>query len=381
MARIVVLGSHAESLVIFRFDMLQALARQHEVIACIPPAAEHAANQQVQEKLQTLGITVKHVSLKRTGLNPFDDLKSIYNLYKVFKQLQPDVLFAYTAKPVVFGSIAGKMARVPRIYSMITGLGSYFIHNDLKSKCVCDVMSGLYQIGLLFNAKVFFQNNDDVAEFAQRRIFNDPARTVVTNGSGVNLDYFQYLPHATTKITFLLTARFIVDKGILEYLQAAEQIKQQYPHVEFLLVGWFDGKESAIAPETIQKYVNKGIVQYLGKRDDVRPALAQANVFVLPSYREGTPKTVLEAMACGRAIIATDVPGCRETVVHGENGFLIPARNVASLRDAMEKFIINPTLAVDMGKRSRMIAEHKFDVKQVNQILLNAMELVDAAVY
>ncbi|HSX19741.1 MAG TPA: glycosyltransferase, partial [Gammaproteobacteria bacterium] len=164
-------------------------------------------------------------------------------------------------------------------------------------------------------------------------------------------------------------------KGVMEYLSAAAQIKQQYPHVEFLLVGWFENKDEAIQPTTIQAYIDQGIVKYLGKLDDVRPALAQTSVFVLPSYREGTPKTVLEAMACGRAIISTDVPGCREAVVHGDNGLLVPARDIASLRAALEEFIINPTRIVSMGKRSREIAEAKYDVNQVNKVIFAAMGL------
>lgn len=374
MAKILILGSHAESLIIFRHDMLQALAQQHEVVACVPDAKTHAITYAVQQKLQNIGVRYRSIQLDRTGLNPYYDLGTIYALYKLFKQERPDQVFSYTGKPVIFGSISAKLAGVPQIFSMITGLGSYFIHSDYKSRVIRWIMSTLYKIALSFNTKVFFQNPDDIADFAKHRIFNDPSRTILTNGSGVNLDHYKEIALPQDKISFLLTSRFILAKGVLEYLQAAEQIKQKYPHIEFLLVGWYETKAEAIQPTVIQEYVDRGIVKYLGKLDDVRPALAQTSVFVLPSYREGTPKTVLEAMACGRAIITTDVPGCRETVVDGENGLLVPARDIASLHAAIEKFIINPSMITNMGQRSREIAVAKYDVKQVNRVIIEAME-------
>lgn len=368
MARILVLGSHAESLIIFRYDMLLAMAQQHEVIACVPDASLA-----VIERLEAIGIECLDVKLARTGLNPWADIKTLCQLYEIFKLVRPDQVFSYTGKPVIYGSIAAKLAGVPQIFSMITGVGSYFVHKDIKSRIVRGIMSNLYKIALSFNTKVFFQNTDDIKDFANFKIFNDLNRTVITNGSGVNLQQFANQPLPTDKIRFLLTARFILAKGVMEYLAAAQEIKQQYPEVEFLLVGWYENKDEAIQPSVIQSYIDQGIIRYLGKLDDVRPALAQASVFVLPSYREGTPKTVLEAMACGRAIVSTDVPGCRETVIVGENGYLVPARDITSLRQALEKFIIDPDLIKSMGQRSREIATSKYDVVQVNNIILNAM--------
>lgn len=368
MAKILVLGSHADSLIIFRFDMLQAMAQHHQVIAAVPNASAS-----VQQKLQSIGVAYINVNIERTGLNPVFDLLTIYKLYKIFIQVRPDQLFAYNSKPVIFGSIAAKLAKVPQIYSMITGLGSYFVHNDFKARMVRGIMSVLYKLALSVNTMVFFQNQDDIADFARYKIFNDAARTMQTNGSGVNLKLFTNLSIPSDKIKFLLTARFIRAKGVMEYLIAAEVVKQRYPEAEFLLVGWFEDKDESIAPAVIQEYVDKGVIKFLGKLDDVRIALEQASVFVLPSYREGTPKTVIEAMACGRAIITTDVPGCRETVVPNENGFLIPAKDITSLQTAMEKFIINPILITQMGQRSREMAVTKYDVVQVNKIILQTM--------
>lgn len=368
MAKILVLGNHIDSLIIFRLDMLIAMSKQHEVIACAPES-----NLEVIEKLKSLRIAYVPVKLTRTGLNPFADLQTLYNLYKTFKKIKPDSVFLYNSKPVIYGSIAAKLANIKQIYSMITGVGSYFVHNDFKSKVVRGIMSTLYKLALSLNTKVFFQNRDDIADFATAHIFNNKNKTVLTPGSGVNLEHFTQLPLPHEKICFILTARFIIAKGVVEYLTAAKQIKQQYPEVEFLLVGWHETKDESIQPALIQSYIDQGIIQYLGKLEDVRPALAHSSVFVLPSYREGIPKTVLEAMACGRAIISTNVPGCRETVVPGVNGFLVPARDIASLRAAMEEFIIKPELITQMGQRSRELVVEKYDVNQVNKIILDAM--------
>lgn len=370
MAKILVLGSHAESLVNFRKEMLRDMARENKVVACVPDA-----NAYVLQQLEGMGIEYQNIQLARTGLNPFADLITIYKLYKIIKQQHITAIFSYTSKPVIFGSIAAKLAGVKQIYSMITGLGSYFIHRDVKSQIVRTIMSILYKIALRFNTKVFFQNPDDVADFARFKIFNDPQRIVMVNGSGVNLDYFVPSPLPTPKLSFLLTARFIRAKGVFEYLDAAQQLKQKYPQLEFLLVGWFENKDEALDQAALQPYIDDQIIRYLGKLEDVRPALEQTSVFVLPSYREGTPKGVLEAMASGRAIITTDVPGCRETVIDGENGWLVPAKNVAALCAAMEKFITDPQLISTMGQRSRELAVSKYDVKKVNQVILSAMGL------
>ena len=368
MAKIIVIGSHPESLVNFRKEMLQLLAQQNQVLVLVPDA-----NAKIIQDLDLMGIEYKNIKLSRTGLNPLADLATLKQLYLIFKQVQPEQVFAYTSKPIIFGLLAAKLAGVKQTFAMITGLGSYYIHSDLKSLIIRLVMSLLYKLALLGNTIVFFQNPDDRRDFAQYRIFNSPDRSVMINGSGVNIKHFQPAVLMTQNINFLLIARFIQAKGIFEYLTAAEQLKQQYPQANFLLVGWTESKDEAISPDFLQTYINNKTITNLGRLSDVRTALAQANVFVLPSYREGTPRSVLEAMASGLPIITTDVPGCRETVIDGDNGFLVPAKNIAALRSAMEKFILNPHLIISMGQRSRELAVAKYDVDKVNSVILQAM--------
>ena len=368
MAKILVLGAHAESLINFRKEMLTDMARTNQVIACVPDASAT-----VVEQLNNMGVEYRNIQLARTGLNPFADLISLKALYKLFKSLEVDQVFTYTSKPVIFGSIAARLAGVKQKYAMITGLGSYFIHTDIKSLLIRSIMSVLYKISLSFNTKVFFQNTDDVNDFRRFGIFNDLNRTVMINGSGVNIDHFQPVALPANKISFLLTARLIKAKGIFEYLAAAQKIKQKYPHVEFLLVGWFEDKDEALNKDQLQAYIDNNTITFLGKLTDIRLALAQTSIYVLPSYREGTPRSVLEAMASGRPIITTDVPGCRATVIDGDNGFLVPAKNVDALCVAMERFINNPGLIAKMGQRSREIALEKYDVNKVNKVILDVI--------
>lgn len=371
MAKIAILATHAEALLTFRKEMMLAMAKKNEVIALAP-----ITDNNIIQRLNELGVKYLQVNISRTGLNPITDFKTIIELCKIFSKLKVDKLFCFTAKSVIFGSIAARISGVKNIYSMITGLGSYYTHSNYKTIVIRTIMSALYKIALLFNAKVFFQNPDDVADFKRFGIFNDPAKTVMINGSGVNIEHFTPQVRQNKHITFLLIARIIKSKGIIEYLKAAELIKLKYPNTRILLVGWHESKDESICSSIIDEYVSKNVIEFLGKLDDVLPAFEQSDVYVLPSYREGTPKSVLEAMACAKPIITTDVPGCRETVENMQNGFLIPPKDVNALFDAMEKFILNPSFIEMMGTKSREIAEKKYAVDKVNKTILDSMGLL-----
>lgn len=210
-------------------------------------------------------------------------------------------------------------------------------------------------------------------------IIQPQSETVVVNGSGVSVHEYAVTPypmsHQQPSVHFLLIARLLGDKGVREYAQAAKMISEKYAHVHFSLVGWVDDNPDAIKQAELDEWITDQRLEFLGKLSDVRPAIAASSVYVLPSYREGTPRTVLEAMAMGRAIITTDAPGCRETVVDGLNGFLVPVKSVDALVQAMEKFIIQPELIQTMGIESRKVAENKFDVNAVNSVMLREMGL------
>ena len=258
---------------------------------------------------------------------------------------------------------------------MITGLGYSFVELDsFKRKGLNKLVCFLYKCSLYFNQIVFFQNQDDQLLFKDKNIINN-IQSIVINGSGVNLMHFYYSESYPETLTFLMIGRLLKDKGIYEYIEAAKQIKAIYSKITFNLVGWIDNNPSSISAEELKAWCDEGLVNFLGKLDDVRDSLKTCSVFVLPSYREGTPRSVLEAMSMGRSVITTDAPGCRDTVVHGENGYLVSVKSVDQLVETMKKFIDDPILMHDFGKKSREIAEEKYDVYKVNDFIISALGL------
>lgn len=368
--KIAVLGGLAESLVNFRGPLLANMVREgHEVIACA-----HGENSTVASALKKLGVTYQGIRIERTGLNPVKDLHTLGQLYGFFKKISPDIALSYTIKPVIYGSLAAYMAGVSNIFSIITGLGYAFTEQSLKHRAVRIAAEKMYRAALRVNKAVFFQNTDDLALFADSGLVS-PDKQVLINGSGVDLDYFGKAPLDNQPV-FLLIARLLKDKGIIEYMHAAKILKKCYPKAIFRLLGPFDSNPSAINKYLIREWQGAGIIEYLGETSDVRPYIKEANIYVLPSYREGTPRTVLEAMAMGRPVITTDAPGCRETVIDGESGFLVPVKDIDALANAMERFILQPELIEKMGRRSRELAEEKYDVHMVNAVILRTMGLL-----
>ena len=367
--KIVVLSSHTPSLFWFRMDMMQDfLALGHTVVA-VGNEPEEKWNEIFKEK----NITYIQADINRTGTNPIKDIKTFFSLKKILQKIKPDKIFAYQAKTVIYGSLAANSLGIKEMYSLIAGCGSIFISTKFFVRFLQFVLRTEYKIALKYNKKVFFQNSDDVLLFSSMGIVPEE-KTVIINGSGVDIERFSKTP-LPEDIAFLSISRLIKDKGIMEYLRAAKIVKQKYPDVRFLLVGPFDTNPSALKPEELRYYTDGNIVEYFGEQSDVVPYLSQANVFVLPSYREGTPKTVLEAMASGRAIITTDTAGCRETVINGLNGLLVPVMDVDALVEAMIYLIENQEKISEMGEVSRKIAEDKFDVHKVNNVIMQTMDI------
>lgn len=371
--KICVLASLATSLFNFRGPLLHALQQLgHEVLACAPEREP-----EVVGELYRLGVDYRSVPLDRTGVNPWTDLRTLLALMQVFRRETPDLLLSYTAKPVIYGSLAARWVGVPRACSMITGLGHGLKTGSGRQRSLRPMLRHLYRIALTRNRVVFFQNPDDASLFQESGMLPATTRKVILNGSGVDLERFPHVPPRDAAPVFLLIARLIREKGIEEYVQAAALVLARYPHVKFQLVGPCEKHPSALEKEKVFAWQQAGTIQYLGELADVRPALIASSVYVLPSYYgEGTPRTILEAMATGRAIITTDSPGCRETVIPGENGFLVPTRDVDALAETMVRFVEQPILVSTMGKRSREIAENKYDARLVNRQILEALELV-----
>jgi len=370
MARILVIASFTPSLVIFRGDMLREfLARGHEVICCSPAPDEPTLRQ-----LEDMGVSHLEYRLQRAGMNPLADLATVRDLRRIMAQVRPDHVLAYTIKPVIYGCIAAGRQKVPAIHAMITGLGTTFLATGLKGTLLNTYARLMYRTALKECRTVFFQNSDDRQLFLDGGLVKEH-KTVLINGSGVNLVHFPAKPVSMERQEFLLIGRLIEDKGIRDFVAAAHLVKQRHPEALFRVVGMFDDHPRGITRRQMEKWTVEGLLTFDGPTDDVRPALAGCTVYCLPSYREGLPRSVLEAMATGRAIITTDAPGCRDTVDEGRNGFLVPVRDPGALAKAMERFIAEPDLARTMGAASRHLAEEKFDVRRVNERIIAGMGL------
>ncbi|MBN1905483.1 MAG: glycosyltransferase family 4 protein [Deltaproteobacteria bacterium] len=388
MSRVVLIGALPESLINFRGNLLNALmAAGHMVTAMAGTDAPD-----VIQRLSAIGVDYRSYPVQRNGMNPAVDLQTLIALRKTLKKLRPDAVLSYTIKPVIWGGLALKGLPATRFYALITGLGFAFNKTDKPMRQILTAfVTCLYRFSLTRASRVIFQNPDNRDVFVLRKIITKD-KCVIVNGSGVNINKFSLtpLPEGKNKIVFLTIGRLLGEKGFREYAEAARRIKVKYPETVFRLVGPEDPSPDRISQQEVQRWHDEGIIQYLGKTDDVRPFISDCHVYVLPSYHEGTPRTVLEAMAMGRPIITTNAPGCRETVklvegqtldkdsidvVQGENGFLVPIKNADKLANAMEMFIKKPDLVLKMGTKSRKIAEEKYDVHKVNHEILKAMGL------
>ena len=371
--------SFLPSVLNFRGKLLEAIADGGFEIHIMAPDLKSFPDETA--KLRALGYRVHWIPMHRTEANPIYDLKALFVIYRLIRKIQPNYVLSYTIKPVIYGTLAAWLAKVPHSFALITGLGYAFQNVESGKRSIFQkLVHGLYAQALKHTEKVFFQNPDDLKLFQQMQLLNMNKPTVVVNGSGVNVQDFNVMPlpvneQGIVKASFLLIARLLGDKGVREYAEAARIVKATYPEAEFHLVGWIDDNPSAISQAELDTWIENKTLNYWGKLSDVRPAIAASSVYVLPSYREGTPRTVLEAMAMGRAIITTDAPGCRETVANGVNGYLVGVKSVDDLVQAMRYFIEDPKLIEYMGQCSREIALNKYNVHQVNAHMMSEMGL------
>ncbi|HYG19317.1 MAG TPA: glycosyltransferase family 4 protein [Ohtaekwangia sp.] len=373
--RAIVLGSYIFSLINFRKHLLEALVNSgYEVLALAPGYDEAVISQ-----LRAIGVRYQHVTLSRTGFNPWEDLKTISALRGIFRTFDPDLLITYTIKPVIYGNIAARLKPRMKTLALITGLGYLDTGAPtFRKRLVQRVIHALYRFALKRLAFIAFQNPDDQYYFMSRRLIGPGTAMTITAGSGVDLKHYTRTPAVLQPVVFLLIARLIRAKGIVQFLEAAEILKNEHREkVRFQVVGLPDEHNpDSIDMNEVQQLADRGIIEYLGFQKDVRAGIAAASVFVLPSYyREGTPRTILEAMAMGKAIITTDNPGCRETVKDGHNGFIVPVRDAPALVQAMQRYIADPKLIVDMGEASYRLAQSKYDVHLVNQHLFSFASL------
>jgi glycosyltransferase involved in cell wall biosynthesis len=371
--RVALISNQAFSLVNFRGDLIKKLVLSGcQVFALAPDFT-----QENRRALDVLGAQVVEIPLTRTGMHPMREAYNTLLLVFILRRIQPQVILGYTIKPVIFGTVAAWLARIPRRVAMIEGLGYVFTPDNeqvsVSRRALNVLVRSLYWFSLKLASTVIFLNREDANEFIVSKLVKE-SKVNVLGGIGVDLSHWKCTPPPRGQICFVMVARLLREKGIYEYAAAAKTVKEQYPNAVFVLLGDLDVNPGSLKKEDINGWVAAGLLVWPG-HVDVKPWLEQASVFVLPSYREGVPRSTQEAMAIGRAVITTDVPGCRETVVDGVNGFLVPARDADALAAAMLKFIIDPSLISAMGPESRRMAQDRFDVNEVNGRLISALGL------
>jgi len=337
----------------FRVGLLKSLQRDGYHIVTIAPHDDYS------EKLEALGFQYHNIDINNKGTNPFEDVKLVWEFYQLYKKVKPDILLHYTIKPNIYGTIAARLAGVP-VISNISGLGTVFLNNNFSST----IARLLYKIVLRIPSKVFYQNEDDRSLFIDSNLV-DKDKTDLLPGSGI--DAMNFLPldidRVNSPLTFLFIARLVKDKGLVEYVEAARILKVKYPTVQFIVLGaFYPGNPTAITQEEMAKWEQDGIVKYLGTSDDVPSVIAQADCVVLPSYREGMSRILLEAASMAKPIVTTDVPGCRDIVDDGVNGFLCKVKDVDDLAAQIEKMIeLEDSMRKQMGKKGRDKVIKKFD--------------------
>ncbi|HEU4950946.1 MAG TPA: glycosyltransferase family 4 protein [Holophagaceae bacterium] len=371
--RVAVLGGAARDLVNFRGHLLSELAKAGHTVYGLAPGGTDA----IRAELAALGATHLEAPIDRTGVNPIRDLANARRLRRLLEGLRLDCLLAYEVKAVAFGLRAAAQAGIPRRYAMITGRGSTLQGDPegLKDRAVRGAVKALYRGALGRASGVLFQNEDDRAFFEAERLLPPRIPRTIVNGSGVDVDHFGLAPLPDGPTVFLFVGRLLRDKGVEEFVEASRRVASGVAPVRFRILGPLDTNPKAIREDRLAAWTREGVVDYLGEAKDVRPALAAAHVLVLPSYGEGTPRSVLEAMSMGRAILTTDVPGCRAAVQDGRNGLLVPARDPAALAAAMARLAQDRTQLARLGAEGRRVAEARYDVRKVTGDILRFMEI------
>lgn len=378
MTKVAIVTSTAYSIANFRGPLISdMIARECQVFALAPDY-----DNVTRARVRSLGAEPVDISLERTGMRPLRDVIDTIRLAATLRKLRADVAFNYFAKPVIFGTIAARIAGIPRRYALVAGLGYVFTPDGAppspKRRILRGIVSFLYRVSLRFTDRVFFQNQDDLDQFVTDALV-DRAKCIRLNGTGVDLARLSPSAPPTQPTTFLLMARLLREKGIEEFVEAARILKRDFPDARFVLLGGSDPNPGGLSVGQVAAWQDEGSVIWPGHVDDVLPWLHDCSVYVLPSWREGVPRSTQEAMAIGRAVVTTDATGCRETVVDGVNGFLVPLRDPATLAAAMRRFLDNPEQIAVMGQASRALAEQKFDVREINRQMLAAMQIASPA--
>lgn len=377
--KILILSSLSWSLINFRGALIAQMAAEgHDVVACAPDAEP-----EVLDALARMGVRFCLTPMARAGTNPVRDLATLWTYGKLIRRERPDIVVAYTQKPIIYGGLATRIASRlggrARFYVIMSGLGYVFSSEADARPWLRGAVSWLYRQGVRRAQCIFVFNGDDRQDMIAHRIVDRVQAVVQVPGSGVDVRHYAAQPMPAGPMTFLMMGRLMRDKGVGEYVTAARRIRTRWPETRFLLLGRPETENpTGYSAEDIAGWQDEGLITLLPETRDVRPCLASAHVFVLPSfYREGLPRTILEALSTGRPVVTTDMPGCRESIRPGENGFLVPPRDAEALADAMTRFLDQPDLLESMGAAARRSAVDIYDVDRVNRQLLTEMGVIE----
>ena len=367
MKKIIIVAALSKSLIDFRGELIEDIKNKgYQVVTASPPLSENYLNIFNQRKIVNIPI-----NFHRNKLNPFFDLVALIKLFKIFWEQSPNIILSYTIKPVIWGGLVSKFFKTD-FYALITGTGFVFYGVSFKRKLLRSLVIFLYKIALKKSKAVIFQNVDDLNLFVDKGIV-PKSKTHLVNGSGVNIESFNFVTLPKSIISFLCVARLKGDKGIRQYAAAAKIVKEKFPDIIFNLVGPEETSPDAITLKEVNSWSD--YVNYKGEISDVRSTIKNSHVYVLPSYHEGLPRSTLEAMSMGRPVITTDASGCKETVKEGVNGFMVPVNNVDKLVEKIIWFIEHADRLEAMGIASRRMVEEKFDVRKVNSAMLNIIDI------
>jgi N,N'-diacetylbacillosaminyl-diphospho-undecaprenol alpha-1,3-N-acetylgalactosaminyltransferase len=365
--KIVFLSSLDLNLYLFRLDIMKRLLESgHEVYAIVPKGDYF-------DKIGEVGVTMVDYSLSRGSLSPLSAISSIFQLKRILKSIQPDLLHTFTVKPNIFGTFAGKMAGVPKIINLVEGLGSFYVDNSFKSKIVRKVIENSYKISFSLSDKSVFVNGDDPKYLIEKEIIPEE-KVVVIKSVGIDTESYrdevvsaekkrelkEELKIEENQKVIIMIARAILHKGTIDYYKSADILEER--GYKFLFVGGLDsGNKFGMSRE----FMESGAVEWLDFRDDIKELISISDLVVLPSYREGVPRTLLEAVSMSKPIITTDVVGCREVIKDGENGYLIPVESPEILAEKIETILTDRELYNKMSENSRKMAVEEFDIKNI----------------
>jgi glycosyltransferase involved in cell wall biosynthesis len=357
---ILFLGADADYMLRFRGALIRRFVEKHYRVIVAAPWLGGASGD------FGAGVAYCDWPIAKTGLHPLADLRALARLWRLLRRERPDILFAHTIKPVIYGLTLAQLARTPRRTAMVPGLGYAFTEGAELRRRLAGLVGRLgYRLALGGADVVLFQNDDDRQTLRQIGALPAATPTALVSGSGVDMQWFAQQPFPPGPPTFLMVARLLRDKGVYEYVEAARLVKRQFPTARFVLVGASDSNPAAVPQQEVRQWVSEGLIEGDGHKDDPRQAYAACQVFVLPSYREGTPRANLEAMAVGRAVITTQAPGCRETVIDGITGLLVPPRDARALAEAMLSLARDPDRAKAMGEAGRRFCAERFEINAV----------------